>query len=113
MAYSIVDCMKQLAAKGKTIIFTIHQPSGELFEIFDKVCLIAEGRLAYLGDRQNAYEFFDSQGYKCPAKYNIAEYFIKILSISPLKRDEDIQKVEVRNHDHVFILFGSIQANFL
>lgn len=59
MAMSIVESMKNLAKSGKTIICTIHQPSSELFEMFDKVCLISEGRLAYIGDRIQAIRFFD------------------------------------------------------
>ena len=58
MAVSIVDCMKKLAQQGKTIICTIHQPSSEIFEMFDRLCLLAEGRLAYIGDLQKAYDFF-------------------------------------------------------
>ena len=59
MAMSIVESMKILANSGKTIICTIHQPSSELFEMFDKVCFISEGRLAYLGDRIKANDFFE------------------------------------------------------
>ena len=58
MAVAVVECMKNLAKKGKTIICTIHQPSSELYELFDKLCLLAEGRLAYIGDLYNVNEFF-------------------------------------------------------
>ena len=59
MAMSIVESMKNLAKQGRTIIFTIHQPSSELFEMFDKLCLITEGRLAFIGDKSKACEFFE------------------------------------------------------
>ena len=58
MAMSIIDCMKDLANKGKTIICTIHQPSSEIFERFDNLFLMSEGRLAYAGDINNAHNFF-------------------------------------------------------
>jgi ABC-type multidrug transport system ATPase subunit len=58
MAVSIVESMKKLAKKGKTIICTIHQPSSELYELFDKLCLLAEGRLAYIGNLFNVNDFF-------------------------------------------------------
>ena len=60
MAYSVVDSMKNLAKQGKTIICTIHQPSSEIFEMFDKLSLLAEGRLAFIGTLSAAYEFFES-----------------------------------------------------
>ena len=59
MAISIVETMKQLANLGKTIICTIHQPSSEIFEKFDTVYLMAEGRLAFKGDLNQALVFFE------------------------------------------------------
>lgn len=58
MAMSIVDSMKELANRGKTIICTIHQPSSEIFVRFDRLFLMAEGRLAYTGDLVTAHQFF-------------------------------------------------------
>jgi ABC-type multidrug transport system ATPase subunit len=58
MAMSVVDTMRTLAKKGKTIVCTIHQPSSEIFEMFDKLYLMAEGRLAYTGSLLRAQEFF-------------------------------------------------------
>ncbi len=58
MAQSVVESMKSLADQGKTIICTIHQPSSEVFEMFDRLCFLAEGRLAYLGSLSEAYNFF-------------------------------------------------------
>ena len=103
MAMSIVESMKNLALNGKTIICTIHQPSSEIFEMFDKVCLISEGRLAYIGDRLKAISFFDSQGFKCPEDYNPADYFIKILSVTETNRQKSIDTINVR-----FLLTASI-----
>jgi ABC-type multidrug transport system ATPase subunit len=58
MAMSVVDTMRTLAKKGKTIVCTIHQPSSEIFEMFDKLFLMAEGRLAYTGSLTRAHDFF-------------------------------------------------------
>jgi len=58
MAMSIVESMKDLARNGKTIICTIHQPSSEIFEMFDKVCFLTEGKLAYIGSQKLASDFF-------------------------------------------------------
>ena len=58
MAMSLVESMRALADQGKTIICTIHQPSSEIFEKFDRLCLLAEGRLAYIGSLTEAKEYF-------------------------------------------------------
>ena len=35
MAFIICDIMRKLCNQGKTIVCTIHQPSSEIFELFD------------------------------------------------------------------------------
>ena len=49
---------RSMSRQGKSIVCTIHQPSSQVFSIFDKVLLMAEGKLAYLGDIEKAYNFF-------------------------------------------------------
>lgn len=50
MAEGVVMVLKKLAARGKTILCTIHQPASEIFNLFDTVMLVADGRLAYMGE---------------------------------------------------------------
>lgn len=58
MAMTIVETMRHLTEKGKTIVCTMHQPSSELFSRFDRLLLMAEGRLAFLGDIHDSNNFF-------------------------------------------------------
>jgi ABC-type multidrug transport system ATPase subunit len=58
MAQNVIEVLRTLAEQGKTIVCTIHQPSSQVYSLFDKVLLMAEGRLAYLGDLESAGEFF-------------------------------------------------------
>lgn len=58
MALSVVQVLKSMAQMGKTIVCTIHQPSSEIFALFDKILLMAEGRTAFLGSPDEADEFF-------------------------------------------------------
>ena len=111
-AARVVESMKNLALNGKTIIFTIHQPSSELFELFDKICLITEGRCAFIGDKLNASKFFESQGFICPLNYNPADFFIKTLAISPINRDECQERVNVLFIDRYIYNFGFIYLIF-
>lgn len=95
MALSIVECMKSLSERGKTIIFTIHQPSNDLFNMFDKISFMAEGRMAYIGHRADVADFFIGQGYRCPENYSPPDFFIKTLSISPFEREKSTEIVDV------------------
>lgn len=41
---------------GKTIIASIHQPSSEVFALFDNLCLLSSGRTVYFGPASTANE---------------------------------------------------------
>jgi ATP-binding cassette, subfamily G (WHITE), eye pigment precursor transporter len=78
----LIETLQQLAEKRNTaILCTIHQPSSELFAMFDQVLLLSEGRVAFFGDPEDSIEFFAENGYKCPENFNIAEYLISVISI--------------------------------
>ena len=95
MAMTIVECMRTLAQQGKTIICTIHQPSSEVFEKFDRLLLMAEGRVAYLGDLQQCPAFFASHGLLCPDNYNPADFYIQNLAMVPANKDESLERIQV------------------
>ncbi|XP_053681577.1 protein white [Sabethes cyaneus] len=88
MAHSVLQVLKGMTVKGKTIILTIHQPSSELYCLFDKVLLMAEGRVAFLGSPYQAAEFFSQLGIPCPPNYNPADFYVQMLAIAPNKELE-------------------------
>lgn len=49
LAESVVKILKKMAQSGRTIICTIHQPSSEVFILFDKILLLTQGKLAFIG----------------------------------------------------------------
>lgn len=94
MAENIVQTLKTMAGKGKTILCTIHQPSSEVYALFDQVLIMAEGRTAFLGAADEALEFFKSAGYPCPVNYNPADFFIQTLAVVPGKEETCRARVE-------------------
>jgi len=58
MAIGLAEMMRKQADQGKTIICTIHQPSTQIYEQFDTLCLLSEGRVAYFGPREKSVPFF-------------------------------------------------------
>ena len=52
MAQGVVEMMQDLAhTYGRTVVSTIHQPSSEIFELFDRLILLAHGEVVYDGKR--------------------------------------------------------------
>ena len=68
---------------GTTVLCTIHQPSSDLFQMFDRILLMTEGQVAFLGNTADALDFFSSQGFRCPPNYNPADFFIATLAVVP------------------------------
>ena len=48
----ILKMLKREAERGMTILATIHQPSAELFMLFDRVIILSEGYTIYSGPPQ-------------------------------------------------------------
>ena len=46
-ALNLMMLIKKLASEGRTIISTIHQPSSDIFNSFDKLILLVEGHSIY------------------------------------------------------------------
>lgn len=69
-AFSVVSILKSLASTGRTIISTIHQPSSEVFHLFDDILLLADGRVMYHGPCSEMVPYFSRLGYECPQYSN-------------------------------------------
>lgn len=73
-----MQAMKTYACEnGKTVITSVHQPSSQMFGLFDRVLLLAEGKLAYFGYADGATKYFEGIGLHCPLQYNIADFMRK------------------------------------
>uniref|UniRef100_A0A7S3A343 Probable ATP-dependent transporter ycf16 n=1 Tax=Rhodosorus marinus TaxID=101924 RepID=A0A7S3A343_9RHOD len=80
IAFSIVKYLKQLTSSGKTVILSIHQPSSQIYALFDRLMLLRDGRTVYFGPGANVLTFFASAGYACPFGYNPADFFMSLIS---------------------------------
>nr|XP_009860097.1 ABC transporter ATP-binding protein/permease wht-1-like isoform X1 [Ciona intestinalis] len=83
LARMIVDSMKTVAKSGCTVICTIHQPSSEVFEMFDDLMILAMGRVVYHGEIPGALQHYADNGFPCPRNYNPSDHFIMEIAIVP------------------------------
>lgn len=70
----MITLLKRLAAQGRTIICTIHQPSARLFQEFQQVYVLALGECLYQGSTDNLVPFLQSVQLPCPMYHNPADY---------------------------------------
>ena len=60
---NIMDLLKELALKGKLVIIVIHQPSSDIFKMFDKLFIMDTGGYpVYYGDPVDAISYFKRNG---------------------------------------------------
>ncbi|XP_063221193.1 ATP-binding cassette subfamily G member 4 [Bacillus rossius redtenbacheri] len=75
--------LRMLSRQGRTVVCTVHQPSALLFQLFDSVYVVAEGRCVYQGTTQGLVSFLAAAGMTCPTHYNPADYVIELCDSSP------------------------------
>ncbi|RBR21077.1 hypothetical protein FVER53590_10580 [Fusarium verticillioides] len=88
-AWAIVSLLKKLADHGLAILCTIHQPSGIIFQQFDRLLLLAKGgKTVYFGDiGENATTltgYFERHGaVRCRPEENPAEWMLLVIGAAP------------------------------
>lgn len=76
--YQVVSLLKHLAAQGRTIICTIHQPSARLFQMFEQVYILAMGECLYQGGTEKIVPYLQSINLPCPKYHNPADYIVEL-----------------------------------
>ncbi|KAK0740481.1 P-loop containing nucleoside triphosphate hydrolase protein [Schizothecium vesticola] len=88
-AWSICMLLRKLADNGQFILYTIHQPSSQLFHLFDRLLLLSKGgEMLYFGnigqESSELINYFESNGApKCPPEANVAEWVLNATAILP------------------------------
>lgn len=88
-ATSVIETLRDLSLAGRTVISTIHQPNSDIFEMFDRLMLMAMGKIIYFNEARLSVDYFASIGFKCPELSNPADYFMSIMSIETLEQDDE------------------------
>ncbi|CAH1772251.1 unnamed protein product [Owenia fusiformis] len=80
-ACNLMKIMKSYTqVNNKTVITTIHQPSSQIYHLFDRVLLITNGQVAYFGEGSKILSFFSSLGLECSMNYNPADFILEKVS---------------------------------
>ena len=84
-AVQLCNLLGKVAHAGSSVLFTIHQPSSEIFNEFDRLILLNQGRVMYQGPVAEIPQYFSSRGYKCPTNYNPADYIMTVALTKSMK----------------------------
>ncbi|XGW18439.1 hypothetical protein V3C99_002790, partial [Haemonchus contortus] len=98
MAGRVVASLRELADGGMTVVITIHQPSSQVYSLFNDVCLMACGRIIYLGPSEEATALFERCGFPCPDYCNPSDHLIRTLSVIVGQRRSSLKTIsKIRN----------------
>ncbi|KAE9467053.1 hypothetical protein C3L33_01040, partial [Rhododendron williamsianum] len=86
-AFFVTQTLRGLSRDGRTVIASIHQPSSDVFELFDRLYLLSSGKT-----------FFAQAGFPCPPLRNPSDHFLRCIN-------SDFDKVKVT-------LKGSMKLRF-
>ncbi len=85
-AYEVVELLRDLTIDGKMVIFTIHQPCSEIYDLLEKISVLALGKTIYFGNCKQAYDMYTEFGIPVPLNYNPFEHFIENTTLSAVEQ---------------------------
>lgn len=77
-AHRLVTTLGSLAQKGKTVVMSMHQPSSRVYQMFNSVLVLSEGRCLYSGKGSEAMSYFESVGYSPSFPMNPADFLLDL-----------------------------------
>lgn len=99
-ANSVMLLLRRLALKGRTVVFSIHQPRFSIYKLFDSLMLLSFGECVYHGPSQESLEYFRSIGYAIEEHNNPPDFFLDVINGEATYTDEKhIDSGESRNEE--------------
>nr|GMD64753.1 ABC transporter G family member 15-like [Ipomoea batatas]GMD71464.1 ABC transporter G family member 15-like [Ipomoea batatas] len=99
-AFFVVHALKNISSDGRIVVSSIHQPSSEVFALFDDLYLLSGGETVYFGEAQMAKEFFAEAGFPCPSRRNPSDHYLRCINsdfdivTATLKGSQRIQETQ-------------------
>ncbi|KAH8403022.1 hypothetical protein KR222_003164, partial [Zaprionus bogoriensis] len=79
-SFDTIQLLRSLANEGRTIVCTIHQPSTNIYNLFNQIYVLSSGQCTYQGTPQNTVRFLQTIGLECPAYHNPADFLLECVN---------------------------------
>jgi ATP-binding cassette subfamily G (WHITE) protein 2 (SNQ2) len=100
-ALEFVKCLRILTNLYKTsVVVSLSQANENMYQHFDKVLVMEEGRQLYFGSKQDAVAYFESLGFKRQMRQASADFLVSctdpiIRHLDPQNLSYDSQSLEI------------------
>ncbi|CAL1385694.1 unnamed protein product [Linum trigynum] len=104
-SFFVVQALRNIARDGKIVVCSIHQPTNDVFRLFDDLLLISCGEAVYFGECQGAVKFFADSGFPCPTRRNPPDHFLRCITpefdqvLAALKQTQRMNHAELAAAD--------------
>lgn len=61
-----------------TTVVSIYQAGETLYQLFDKVCVVYEGRMVYFGPADQARQYFIDMGYEPANRQTTPDFLVSV-----------------------------------
>jgi ABC-type multidrug transport system ATPase subunit len=78
---NLVETFAAVAARGRTVLVTMHQPRADVLALFNATLLLTRGLAAYFGDTSAMMGYFAALGFTCPSRTNPGDFFLDLSSV--------------------------------
>ncbi|KAF4316168.1 hypothetical protein BBO99_00008340 [Phytophthora kernoviae] len=77
--FDIITAQRSYAKKfHKTVVISLVHPSAKMFALFDDVMILNEGRVIFHGPCEKKLTYFESLGFKCPLRLDVANFLLDL-----------------------------------
>ena len=90
---------------GLTTIATLYQAGNAIYEQFDKVLVLDEGKQIFFGARDDAVPFMEKLGFFCDPAANKADFFTSVTVPSARTIAEGYDQKFPRNNDEILVSY--------
>ncbi|CAE8621696.1 unnamed protein product [Polarella glacialis] len=90
-AYTLIEGLQQLAETGVPVLCTVHQPSSEIFAMFDDIVILHAGEVAYHGPANDLAKHFEQLGFPCPANFNPGDHVMFLMQKEPAEKIKQVK----------------------
>uniref|UniRef100_T1PFN6 ABC-2 type transporter n=1 Tax=Musca domestica TaxID=7370 RepID=T1PFN6_MUSDO len=79
-SFDTIKLLQKLASHGRTIVCTIHQPSSNIYNLFNQIYVMSQGYCTYQGTPDRTVDYFKSIGLECPPYHNPADFLLECVN---------------------------------
>lgn len=101
-ALDIAKILQRMAQNKRTVITTLHSPSSEIINKFDKIICLCRGEVVYYGPPSQIGSYFEKLGYPIPKLTNPADHLMTIIHpdhirIDAMSKGEEVDEADIES----------------